>query len=185
MFRRFIFRRLIIIIFLFLNFIIFPQEDLPQPKNSRLFTEFVSYRYAPYLKKPLTGTGYIVMDGKNRFIFKQVKPVIIEVKKIDDKTTFKRGNTEPIEVNEMENELFFLFGDQTNIRRIYDISKKVINNKDNYYVVPKNKKDISNIFIVGIEDKFERIEINFNDNSKIIYEFKNTVTGIKPDEKFF
>lgn len=179
------FRRLIIIIFLLSNFIIFSQEQLPQPKNDQLYTEFVSYRYASYLKKPLAGSGYIAMDGKNKFIFKQIKPVIIEIKKNENKTTFKRGATEPIEIDEMENELFFLFGEQKNINQIYDISKKVINNKDNYYIVPKEKQNISNITLIGLDDKIEKIEIFFNDNSKIIYEFKNTVTGIKPDEKYF
>ena len=179
-----IFNKFIFIVFLFLNFYIFLQE-LPQPKNNQLYTEFISYRYASYLKKPLIGSGYIAKNGENKFVFKQVKPFIIEIKKMNNKLTFKRGVSESVEINDMENELFFLFEESEKINQIYNINKKKTKNKDYYYLIPKKDQNISQIIIIGIEDKFEKIEIYFNDNSKIIYEFKNTVTGLQPDEKYF
>ena len=178
------YRRIIFIIFIFFNLNIFSQQ-LPQPKNDQLYTEFISSRYASYLKKPLIGSGYIAKDGKDKFIFKQIKPVNLEIKKMNNKVTYKRGTSDPVEISNVDNELFFLFDDPEKTGQFYNIDKKVVNKKDNYYLAPKDKQNISRIIIIGIEDIIERIEIYFSDNSKIIYDFKNTVTGKKPDEKYF
>ena len=174
-----------IILFLFFLTLVLSSIEIPQPRNGELFREFNSYRYARYLKKPIHGTGYIAMDGKDRFVFVQTKPIMVQIKKINDRITYKKGFNMPIDVSNMAMDMFFLFEDQDVLKSNYDITKNFINNKDEYRIVPKEKNNLTIIKVTAIEDKVEIVELDFKDDAKIIYNFKNTVTGVKPDEKYF
>ena len=125
------------------------------------------------------------MEGLDRFLFIQTKPVYIEVRKISDKITFKKGDMQPIQVDAMSDGIIFIFTDSAKLKEKYTIIKKDINNKQEYLIIPKEKENISQILIIAIHDKIEKMKIFFNDKSNLVYEFKNTVTGIKPDEKYF
>ena len=60
----------LIFLILFLHcFVLIFSQTLPQPENNQLYTEFISYRTAEYLKNPIISTGYIVMDGRDKFLF--------------------------------------------------------------------------------------------------------------------
>jgi hypothetical protein len=162
-------------------------ETLPQPKNAQLYTEFNSKRTAPFLKKPITSSGYIVMDGKSNFLYKQTNPFNIEVRKKGSKLTFKKDKSEAITLPPTasgDNIAFLFEGDETFLEN-YDITKKAASNKDLYSIIPKKSEKVKEIQITGNDDKFESIKLIFNDKSEIFYEFKNTVTGTPPDEKLF
>jgi len=176
----------IILSLLFINFLIHSVE-LPHPKNDCLYTEFDSYRYAKFLKKPIAGTGYIVMDGKDRFVFIQTKPLHVEIRKNGDRVMYKKGNGMAVDVSNMAMDMFFLFEEQDTLNANYDISKNAISDKDEYIVTPKDiiNQNLKYIRIIGKLDVFESVELFFNDESKILYIFKNTITGSKPDEKYF
>ena len=126
------------------------------------------------------------MDGTNKFVFKQINPVKIEIKKVDKRITYKKGNAEPLTIDGLSDDIFFLFNyDSDNLGAKYNITRKYINNKEVYNIIPKEKKNIKHIILIAFDDKIEKIKIIFNDKSNLIYEFKNTITGIKPDEKYF
>jgi len=161
-------------------------QTLPFPKNDMLYTEFVSYKKASYLKNPIKTVGYIVMNGNGNFLFKQISPIVIEVRKKDGRLTFKKENSQPIEIPNSpggEN-IAFLFDKNSNYSN-FIITKNVKNNKDFFLVVPKNQDKIEKIEIVSNDDKIESIILFFKDKSSMTYDFKNTVTGIVPDEKYF
>jgi hypothetical protein len=174
----------LIILFLFLTFFLFP-VDLPQPKNGELFTEFDSFRYAKFLKKPIAGNGYIAMDGKEKFVFIQEKPLHVEIRKNLDKVTYKKGFNMPVDISNMSMDMFFLFEEPDVLNANYDISKNSINDRDEYTITPKQKSNLKFLKVTGKEDIFEKVELYFNDDSRIIYIFNHTVTGVKPDEKYF
>ncbi len=171
---------------LFLNFLLFSNE-LPQPKDNLLYTEFVSYKYSPFLKKPGISSGIIAMDGKEKFIFKQLKPVIFILKKIDGRFTFQRQNTKEVAVDgeTYDNDFMMLFGDSNKLAESFNIVENKVNTKSIFTITPKTENKILKMIITAKGDAFEKIEMLFNDNSKLIYEFRNTVTGKKPDEKIF
>ena len=161
--------------------------ELPHPENDQLYTDFVSYRFANYLKKPIIGNGYIVMDGKNKFLFKQIDPINIEIRKVDDKILYKVKDNQPIEIsNDQDENIMFIFYNSDLSNKNFDIQKKLNNNnKDFFNIIPKEKKNIINIEIISMLDKVEKITIYFINNSTLIYEFKNSITGKKPSEQFF
>ena len=111
-------KKLVSIFLFFVLFSIYSQNltTLPHPKNSMLYTEFVSYKKATYLKKPIEMVGYIVMNGENNFLFKQTKPILIEVRKNNNKLTFKKESSPPIEIPNSPNgeNIAFLFDKNTN-----------------------------------------------------------------------
>jgi len=180
-------KKIILLIILFISVNIIYSQNIPQPKNNQLYTEFTSTRTAKYLKKPLTANGFIVMDGLNNFLFKQTDPVLIEIKKIKGKITYKKGDNDPIEIDSKAQEFLIIFDNPENINKNFDIKKEIINKKDFYTVTPKNgsNENIIKILITAVEDKIEIIEIYFTNGSKHTYKFRNTVTGKKPDEKYF
>jgi hypothetical protein len=159
--------------------------ELPRPKDDRLFAEYESYRYAKFLKKPITGSGYIAMDGKDKFAFIQIKPVSVEIKKSGDRTTYKKGSNMPVDISGMSMDMFFLFESDEKISAGYNVVKSAGSDFDNYDITPKTADNITNIKVKAKEDKVEKIEIFFKDGGKIIYIFKNIVTGVKPDERYF
>jgi hypothetical protein len=179
------------IIFLGLILPLFSQA-IPHPKNDRLYTDFTCYRYAAYLKKPIISTGFIAMDGQANFLFKQISPLLIEIRKTGDKIIYKRGDQAPMEFSASSggavgttNSIIFLFDDSGKIKDKYNIVKKSLDGKDEYTVTPKEKEAVKQIFITAVEDRIETIKMYFADNTSYLYEFKNTVTGVKPDEKYF
>ena len=176
-----------IIIFFFTVFclLLFPQ-DLPKPKNNQLYTEFTSYRYAPYLKKPLVSSGYIALDGQDKLVFRQNQPVSIVVKKAGEKITYQKGNNTPIEVTDASsNEILIIFGEQEGLQEKYDITKEIIDGKEKFTVIPKKNNRMKSMILFSAEDVLEKLEINFSDRSRLVYEFKNAVTGVSPDKKYF
>lgn len=178
-------KRFILLILLFNSIFMVFSADLPQPKNNRLYTEFVSYRTANYLKKTIISSGYIVMDGKSRFLFKQIEPLDIEIRKNEDKITYKREDMEPVEVDTVSNAIIFIFDDPEKLKEKYTIEKTIKNNVDVYSIMPKGKDEIKSILIIGIEDKIQEVMVFFKNKTELIYKFSNTVTGTKPDEAHF
>ncbi len=127
------------------------------------------------------------MDGE-KFIFKQNKPVAIEIKKIEDKITLQKENSQPIELDSSSgsnNEIIFLFGNPDMVKDKYKVEKKEAADEDIYTVIPIKKEKIVLIIVIAKEDKVKKMDIKFLDASNLIYEFKNTVTGVKPNEEFF
>ena len=176
----------LIFLILFLHcFVLIFSQTLPQPENNQLYTEFISYRTAEYLKNPIISTGYIVMDGRDKFLFKQDEPISIEIKKNNNIITFKKNGMQAIQVDSLSDDFTFLFDDPEKLKQKYFITKKNINNKEEYSVIPKQKENINQIIIITSGDKIEKIDINFNDKTNLVYNFKNTITGTKPDEKYF
>jgi hypothetical protein len=162
-------------------------ESLPQPKNDRLYSEFTARRSAPYLKRPLLSSGYIAMNGKDKFIFKQTKPSVIEVRKKEDRLTLKINNNAPMEINSNSNgdNISFIFDSPENLEKYYDITKTSADGNDEYQIVPKTRAKVDRIILTGIGDIILTIDIFFTDKSDILFEFKNTKTGTAPDEKYF
>ncbi|MBN2546095.1 MAG: outer-membrane lipoprotein carrier protein LolA [Spirochaetes bacterium] len=160
---------------------------LPKPQNNQMYTEYLSYKYTPYLKKPVVSSGIIAMDGKEKFIFKQIKPVAFKIKKVKGKITYKRESMDEIiiENNSSNNDFMFLFDESVDITKDYNVNEKKINDKTEFMILPKNKGKYKKIIIISNKDKFERLEFYFSDNSNLIYEFTNTVTGKPVDEKVF
>ena len=176
------------IIFFFIIFIqVIYAVNLPGPKNDQLYTEFKSTRTSPYLKRPMSSSGYIVMNGKENFLFKQQKPVEINVRKDGEHMTLKIGNNPAVEINPDSggDNIAFLFNNDGNLDKYYDITQSVSQGYDEYLVIPKKKSKIEKIIVQGKENIVISIILNFYDRSVITYTFKNTRTGTPPDEKYF
>jgi hypothetical protein len=183
-------KRILIVSFIAFNVLIFSQE-LPHPKDQQLYTEFTSQRMAAYLKKPIISEGYIVMNGSERFTFKQSKPTLIEIKKTGGKIIYKRENMDPIvmdasgQMTADTDNIMFLFSNDQNIKDKFEINIKKINEKDEFTIIPNKKEKVDKITVMAIDDKIESIRIQFLNKSTLVYQFKNTVTGVVPDDKFF
>jgi outer membrane lipoprotein-sorting protein len=176
------------VILFFLNFLLFIYpETLPQPKNDQLYTEFTAKRTSTYLKKPVTGNGYIVMNGKNNFLFRQNTPVLIDVRKKGESLTLKINNNDPIEISSgSDNDnIAFLFDNPINLEKNYYISKTVSAGLDEFLVVPKKASKIEKIILTATGDMIRTLNVYFRDKTVVNYEFRNTKTGTIPDEKLF
>lgn len=179
-------KNLLFLLFILIGSFIFP-ETLPQPKNMQLYTDFKAEKKAVFLKKPLISSGYIVINGKNNFIFKQIIPFSLEVRKKDNKLTYKKDKMDPVELPESASgdNIAFLFEGDESILANYNITKKFENSLDYFTIIPKQIGKIKEILVSAKEDKLITIKLNFTDKSSIFYTFQNTVTGIAPDEKYF
>jgi hypothetical protein len=177
-------KKIYIVYFILTSFLLFSLE-LPKPKNDQLFAEYDSYRYSKFLKKPITGSGYLAMDGKDRFVFIQLKPLIVEIRKNGGRITYKKGSNMPIDISNMAMDMFFLFETDENISINYNVIKTAGSEMDSYEIIPKAEQNLLKIKVTAKEDKVEKIEILFKDDSKIVYFFRNVFTGRKPDEKNF
>lgn len=179
-------KRTLIFFFILIPAIFFGAE-LPKPMNNQMYTEYLSYKYTPYLKKPAVASGIIAMDGKDKFIFKQTEPVAFKIKKDQEKIIYKRENMNEIivEGNSSNYDFMFLFDESVDLTKDYKINEKVINEKIEFTISPKVKSKYKKIVVTAKEDKFEKLEFYFSDNSNLIYEFSNTVTGKPVDEKVF
>jgi len=170
-------------------------NDIPVPENNYLYTDFTFERTSPFLKKPVTGSGRILMDGKNHFIFKQIKPVLITIKKISGEISFQKGDAKPITINAMSDDMdngniaILFSGDSARISELFKLTHSTIQGKDYFELIPRESmlslKTIQIIHIVSKADKIENIKIEYKNKSTITYSFFNAVTGIKPDEKNF
>ncbi len=159
---------------------------LPKPKNAMLYTEFDFVRTSKYLKKPVTGSGYIAMEGQDKFIFRQNSPVRIVVRKNGRKMTFQKEDAQPVEIDPKSGgDVMFLFDSDESINSRFDISAKRQDGRMLYSLVPKSDERIKSISVIAKGDRVEKIEINFANDSSLAYTFKNTVTGTAPGEKYF
>jgi len=183
----FLFDKKTVILFFILIPCIFFGTAIPKPLNNQMYNEYLSYKYTPYLKKPAVSNGIIAIDGNDKFIFKQIKPVAFKIKKIQDRITYKRENMEEMIVDGKSsgNDFMFLFDESIDLAKDYNIVEKIINEKIEFTILPKEKSKYKKIVITAKEDKFEKLEFYFSDNSNLIYEFSNTVTGKPVDEKVF
>ncbi len=180
------------LLFLSMTLILF-SKDIPVPDNNYLYTDFTFERTSPFLKKPVTGSGRIVMDGKDNFIFKQIKPVLIIIKKIAGEISFQKGDAKPIIINAMSDDMdngniaILFSGDSARISELFKVTYSAIHGKDNFELIPRDDtgslKTILLIHIISNIDKIEKIKIEYKNKSTITYSFFNAITGIKPDEK--
>lgn len=185
----------ILYIILFINFtyLLFSQNKLPIPKDYKLYTDFVCYKKTKYLKKETITTGYIAMDGKNKFIYKQINPFVIEIRKRNNTILYKRENFNEITIeisdtnhNDVDIFIISLFNsEEKDFENNFFITKEVIKDYDYYKIIPKNTKYIKEIKAKGIDDKLTEIIITYIDNSLLRYEFKNVKTGKSIDENLF
>jgi hypothetical protein len=160
-------------------------------KNRKLYTDFVAVRVSPYLKKPKVSFGYIVADG-DRFVFKQTRPVKMEIRQENDLLTIKMpGNSEIVidsDSNEYSDDIMFLFDTRFDLRDNFIVKRDTINNRDHYELIPTKPKLARKILLISlvvIEDRLESMKLTFKNKSSISYEFKNAIVGETPNEEFF
>lgn len=184
-------RNRLIFVFIIITNFLFSQNRVPIPKYYKLYTEFISYRKMKYLKKESIATGYIAMDGKDKFIYKQKTPFIIEIKKKGDIISYKRENANEIIIDisdksnsQFEGIVFLKIFNEENVED-FIITKRTVKNIDYYEIIPKKIVYIDSIKANGIDDKLYELIISYKDGSTLRYEFKNTETGINIDEKLF
>jgi hypothetical protein len=178
----------ILFIFILLNLFMFiNSENFPQPKNDQLYAEFTAKRTSVYLKQPVTSSGYIVMNGKNNFLFRQNKPVSIDVRRKNDSLTLKINNNEPVEIGSGpdSDNIAFIFNDPENLEKNYYITMTLSGGVNEYLVVPKKASKIEKIIAMASGDVIRTLNIYFRDKTVLSYEFRNTKTGTAPDEKLF
>ena len=126
------------------------------------------------------------MNGNKNFLFKQTKPILIEVRQKNGKLTFQKEKAQPVEIpnSQSGDNVAFLFDKNSSFEN-YNLSKTIQNNKDFFLVIPKKVEKVNKIEIISTSDKIESIKFYFHDKTTLVYEFKNTVTGTPPDEKLF
>lgn len=186
-------KRVILLPFFYLTFSFFMliSQDLPYPKNSQLYTEYICYKYTPYLKKPVISTGYIALNGGDKFIFRQLTPVEFYVKKINEKRVIKRANMDEITLTDSgansEYDFSFLFDSSIDISKNFVVEKKLLNEKDKieFLLAPLKKSIYTKITLIAYEDKIEKLELYLTNKTILKYEFKNTITGKEIDKKIF
>ncbi|HOJ64478.1 MAG TPA: hypothetical protein PLE45_08660 [Spirochaetota bacterium] len=168
---------------------LFSQNRLPVPKDYKLYTEFISYKKFKYLKKESISTGYIAMNGKDKFIYKQLAPFVIEIRKKDNNLYYKRENMNEIIIditNSSQFDIAIFFNlDDKEFNENFVITKNKINNTDHYNIIPKNNSYVTNITAKGNDYKLEELTIFYKDGSFLRYEFKNTKTGMDIDSNLF
>lgn len=167
-------------------------QSLPKPDKDYLYTEFSSVRKLKYIKKPIVSSGYIAMNGKEDFIYRQETPTLLEIKKIGDAAFYKKANIDPIQIDlsksnfdESYSVIFLFYGDDKTVGEYFDITKTFADNLDNYKILPKKQGTIKLISATGLGDKLHSIDMIYADGSTLSYKFSNSVTGTKPDEKYF
>jgi hypothetical protein len=159
--------------------------DIPRPQNDQLYTEFIAHRHAAYLKKPLVSEGIIVLDGQERFLYRQNVPFLIVIKKMGKSVTYQKGSAAPYTVGEVQHDIMVLFEKSDKLTEKYDVTVVKRENDHLYTIIPKLKGDVQRILLTAVIDEVKSLELVFADQSRLVYYFKNTVTGKKPDEKLF
>lgn len=168
-------------------------KELPVPDHYFLYTDFSSQRSSPFLKKTVDGSGYIVMNGKEEFAFKQKTPAEITIVRKNGVISFRKGNAAPIIIasssEDAENSaLTLLFsGDTEKIHEIFSIEENTYEEMDQFTLTPKEGQktfaSISSIFIESSGDKIKKMELHYKNKTSLSYQFYNSVTGKVPDEK--
>lgn len=180
-------KKTMIIIFIMISYSVISLE-LPKPDNDMMYTEFISTRKATYLKKENISKGIIVMDGQDKFLYKQTMPFEFSIKKTDDIITYKKGDVPEIQLDSdsgNNNEIMVLFGDNETLNEEYDIKAKKNGEVTEFTLTPRKISKIDYIEVFASGDKFKSFTIFFKNKSTLSYEFINTMTGTKPDEKYF
>ncbi len=187
-------KKIVIVLFLLLLCFSICAEDINNilhSANRELYTDFVAVRMSPYLKKPKVSFGYIVAD-RDKFLFKQTKPIKMEVRQENGVLTIKLPGDSEIVIDgsseEYSDDVMFLFDSAFDLNDNFVIKKDVVGDKDYYELLPnkpKLSKKISLISLVVKGDSLESMTLTFKNRSTISYEFKNTITGVKPDESLF
>ena len=167
-------------------------QSLPKPDKDYLYTEFSSVRKLKYVKKPIVSSGYIAMNGKEDFIYRQETPTLLEIKKIGDAAFYKKENIAPIQIDlsksnfdESYSVIFLFYGDDEKVSEYFNITKTFKNNIDYYDIYPKKQGTIKQVSATGLGDKLYSIDMTYADGSTLSYKFANSVTGTKPDDKYF
>jgi hypothetical protein len=176
-----------VFLFLIMSALIVPlfSDEIPRPKNEQLYTDFVSYRIDVDQKRSVMSSGYIVMDGVRKFLYKQVIPVMIDFRRNGDKMTFKKENMERIDIDEISNGIIIIFDYPDKIKEEFDIKKSFVNDKEQFNAVPKEIEDVDSIKIIASGDKIIKIVVQYTDGSFLVHEFMNMVTGVRPDDIYF
>ena len=47
------------------------------------------------------------MNGKDKFVFIQIKPVFVKIKKSGNVTSYQKGNSMPVDISSMAIDFFF------------------------------------------------------------------------------
>jgi len=186
-------KNILILLIILLSFSLYSEDisKLFNSRNKKLYTDFVAVRVSPYLKNPKVSFGYIVADG-DRFVFKQTKPVRMEIRQENSILTIKLPNNSEIVVdsssNEYSDDVIFLFDTNFDFNDNFIIKNYVVNDKNHYELVPtkpKLSKKIALVSLITLEDRLESMKLTFKNGSSITYDFKNTVVGETPNEDLF
>jgi hypothetical protein len=162
-------------------------QEIPYPDNDMLYTEFTAVRTSPWLKKGMKSSGYLAMNGLDRFIFNQLEPVPLIITRNGDEILFKKGAMKAVAVSAdlIENQVFLFFDRNSGLTEKYDISTTPQEDKTLYTVTPRSEDTFEKITFTGKRDIIYTITILFNDGSTLNYTFSNSVTGTPPDERYF
>lgn len=188
-------RKILLIAITVLSALNLTAMEIPVPENHYLFTKFEFERTAPFLRNPVKGEGIIVMSGKDRFLFNQIKPVEIKIIMNQGSVSYQKGDAKPIVMSGMPDDMdngniaVLFSGDTERINEFFNIEYKKENGKDYFLLKPlsdnKQFRTVDSIDIISSKDKIEIIKLNYKNRSVLKYVFKDTVTGIMPDEKYF
>lgn len=179
----------IIVKLLFLKIFIFSQQ-LPVPKNYQLFTKYNSIQHSKFFKKEIKSSGYLIMDGKDTFLFKQELPVRVVIKKIGDRIIYKKGDNSSIDIDipDDKKSIFMIFQNSNNIYKYYNVVSSKIDNKNKFKFTITPIKNVINgidkITMIAVEDKIQQMTL-FYKTGYLEYFFNSTITGTKPDKKYF
>lgn len=191
-------KKFFLLTFLFTVFVGMAQEiDIPRPKNDLLYTEYTARKSSPYIKKVIESSGWVAKDGK-KFAFFQETPSVIKVVNNGDEMSLKIGNNKPMKMKvasgggagaEFADVNILFTADTAEINRVFTISCEPVGNKMRYFLQPKTKDGalgkVEFMRFVSTDDKLEKLEMKYKNQTMIEFKFFNTVTGEVIDEKIF
>lgn len=177
----------ILFILLFCSFFPAYTIELPVPENDMLYTEFICTTSSPYLKEKIVSSGIIVMNGKNKFLYRQDKPKKIILKKINEDVTFETetGIVTRLNSSIIYNEIMLLFDSPEHAGEVFFISLIEHKDQNEYKIIPKTDSPVENILLFARGDKISSIEISFKNRTRSVYTFYNTQTGKIAGDSYF
>lgn len=169
--------------------------SIPIPENKMLYTEYTFLKSSPYLKKGVRGEGIIAMSGEDKFTFVQFTPTKIKITKMKEEISFSTGNAPPVKMmGAGENGgggdiMSLLTGETEKVNKVFQITHSRIGEKEEFQLKPKvdckETRNIEFIHFISIGDKLENLRMKYKNGTFLEFEFRNTVTGEKPDEALF